>query len=554
MSASFDIWKMLAGVAIFLLGIGFIEESLRSLAGRKFKLFLKKQTDNTLKAIGGGAIVTALLQSSSIVNLLTLSMVGAGVLKMKNALAIMLGSNLGTTLFNWVVATVGFSINIENLALPVAGIAGISLTFFNTETRWYQWCKFLVGLSFLFIGLGFIKEGMQEVVSHTDLSQFNDYPVIIFFLVGLSLTAIIQASSATVALTLSALYTNAITLYAATAIVLGAEIGTIVKLFLAAAKGDPVKKRVALGNFLFNTATVVILLFLLRPVNWFITDTLAIHDKLVALVLFQSLVNITSIILFYPLLNVMGRFLEKRFTAEGDESAFISKVAVADTGMALEAMEKETRHFIFHVLYFSTEAMGTTSTIPEGLVHKNFRRKTIMEKYEYIKHLHGEIHGFYIRLQNMATAKSETERIEQLIASVRNGMYAAKNIRDALHDVEQLRNSSNDTKYRFYLETRDKLAAFCNEVTELTENSKTGNPSEKITTLYRDIQQGYTKSLEELYKLGMSQHVNEPEISTLINFNREMYTAFKSLVFAVKDYILNPEESERFDNVPGFIR
>ncbi|MBL7745273.1 MAG: Na/Pi cotransporter family protein [Chitinophagaceae bacterium] len=549
-----DIGKMLAGVAIFLVGMNFMEDSLRSLAGRNFKLFLKKQTSNTVKAIGGGTVVTALLQSSSITNLLTLSMVGAGVIKMKNALAVMLGSNLGSTVFSWIVALIGFSFHIESFALPLAGISGICLTFFSNSRRWYQWCRLFLGFSFLFVGLGFIKEGMQEVVAQTDLSQFNHYPVIVFFLAGLVLTAIVQTSSATMALTLSAVYTHAISLYAATAIVLGSEIGTIVKLFIASANGSPVKKRVALGNFLFNTITVALLLLLLQPVNWLITDALRIHDQLIALVFFQTLVNITSIILFYPLLNTMSRFLEKRFVADDEESLFIHKVNLADTELALEGLEKESLHFMYHVLSFSTEALGTGNKIPEEFVHKNFSRKTVMEKYEYIKHLHGEIHGFGIGLQDKSTIKPQTERIEQLISSTRNSMYAAKNIRDALQDIEQLRNSSNDTKYRFYLDTKDKLEIFCRQLTELMGHTPAAEQYEKITNLYKQIQQGYTATLQELYREGMARHVNEAEISTLINFNREMYTAFKSLVFAVKDHVLKPAEADRFDNVPGFIR
>lgn len=549
-----DISKMLAGVAIFLVGMNFMEESLRLLAGRPFKLFLKKQTDSKIKAIGGGTVVTALLQSSSITNLLTLSMVGAGVIKMKNALAVMLGSNLGSTVFNWVVATIGFAFNVESFALPVAGISGLCLTFFSNTSRWYQRSRLLLGFSFLFIGLGFIKEGMQEVVAQTDLSRFNEYPVIIFFLAGLVLTAIVQTSSATMALTLSAVYANAISLYAATAVVLGAEIGTIVKLFLASAKGSPVKKRVALGNFLFNAITVSIMLLLLQPVNWLITDGIRIHDKLIALVFFQSLVNIASIILFYPLLNLLGRFLEKRFVADEEDSLFISKVNASDTGLALDALEKETHRFLYHVLSFSAGALDTKSRISGELIHKNFSRKTVMEQYDHIKHLHGDIHGFCIRLLDTARSGQETARIEQLVSCARNCMYAAKNIRDALHDAEQLRNSSNDTKYKFYLDTKDRLEAFHKQLTELTGHSAATGQYERVSGIYQNIQQGYTATLQELYKEGMSKHVNELEISTLINFNREMYTAFKSLVFAVKDYVLKPEEADKFDNVPGFIR
>lgn len=548
---STDIWKILAGVAIFLLGTNFMEESLGLLAGRKFKLFLKKQTSQKIKAIGGGALVTALLQSSSVVNMLVLSLVGAGVIKMQNALAVMLGSNLGTTFSNWLIAAVGFRFDIDHIVLPVAGVTGICLVFFTSASRWYQWSKFLFGLSFLFVGLGFIKTGMAEVISHAGLAQLGQYPVLVYFLAGMLLTAVIQSSSATMALMLSALYTDAITLYIATAFVLGAEIGTTFKLFLAAAKGLAVKKRVAMGNFLFNIATALVILVFLGPVNHLISDVMRIDDKLLALVFFQSFVNITGIFLFYPLLGVLGRFLEKHFAAD-DESVFIGRIAVADTGLALDALEKEAGYFIFHTLDFIGGIFGLPHP-DAGILHKDFVDKPVAEQYDYIKRLHGEIHGFCIRLQSSSLSKKETERLGQLSSCVRNCMYAAKSMRDALQDIAQFKNSSNDTKYNFYLLNRGKIARFLEEVNQVQQERKNGAYGD-MTRIYQSMQQDYTKSLQELYREGMESRVNELEISTFINFNRQVFTAFKSILFALKDYLLTPEEADYFDELPGFIR
>jgi phosphate:Na+ symporter len=147
---SIDIWKVLAGVAIFLLGIKFLEESLQQLAGRKFKLFLKRQTSNKIKAIGGGAIVTGALQSSSLVSLMVLAFVGAGVITMQNALAVILGANLGTTIDSWIVALIGFKVNIERFSLPIAGIAGLGFAIFNKQTKLYNWSRVLIGFFFFF--------------------------------------------------------------------------------------------------------------------------------------------------------------------------------------------------------------------------------------------------------------------------------------------------------------------------------------------------------------------------------------------------------------------
>lgn len=554
MSSSIDIWQMLAGIAIFMLGMNFMEDALRSLAGRKFKLFLKKQTAGKIKAITGGAIFSGLLQSSSIVNLLVLSLAGAGVIQLQNALAVMMGSNVGSTFTNWIVATLGFSLNIETLAFPLTAISGIALAFLPDQRRLYQWAKFALGFSFLFIGLGFIKTGMIDVVKHTDLSTFNEYPAIVFVLAGMIITALVQSSSTTVALVLSALFANAISLYVGMAVVLGSEIGTTFKLFLAAAKGTAAKKRISLGNLLYNVTTVIVMLIVLRPVHNLISETLSIKNELIALVLFQTFINIAGILLFLPFLHAFGRFLERRFTDNNEESLFIHKVNVSDTTIALEALEKEGRSLLVHVLGLSSSAMGIKVDEHRHQLHKDFGKMAVMDKYLHIKNLYGEIHGFYIRLQKLCEPGRETERLEQLVSGVRNSMYAAKNIKDALPDIDQMRNSSNDVKYNFYLDAQKKISAFCEHAMSLLEKSTNDNALETLTTFYKETQASYTRSLRDLYKEGMEKHLSEEEISTLVNFNRETYTAFKSIIFSLKDLLLHTTDADKFDELPGFIR
>ncbi|MGZ8523287.1 MAG: Na/Pi cotransporter family protein [Chitinophagaceae bacterium] len=554
MSTSLDIWKMLAGVAIFLLGMNFLEEGLKRLAARPFKLFLKKQTSNKAKAVAGGAIITGLLQSSSIVNLMVLAFSGAGMIKLRHALAIILGANLGSTLTSWLLVTIGFNLNIESFALPGTGVFGILMLLANKEKKWYQWCKLLFGFSFMFLGLNYIKSGVEGAVQQVDLSSLNHQPLILFLLAGLLVTTLVQSSSATVAIVLSLLHVNAISFLSAAAIVLGSEIGTTIKLVLASVKGSATKKRVALGNLLFNVITAGIIFIFILPITRLIDEIMVTGNNLVALVLFQSLVNIVSILLFYPFLSNLGHFLEKWFTGNDDESLFIGKVSITDPELALEALEKETRHFIFHVMNFIASALDARKVMLEEMMYKNFQSRTVMEKYNYIKQLHGEIHAYFVKLQTVSNPGMDPERLEHLISSVRNCMYAAKNIRDALMDIEQLRNSSNDMKYNFYLATKQKIESFFDEINILLQEQHRKGNLENITRLYRDIQGGYTKSLQELYKEGTARHLSELEISTLINFNREMYTAFKSMIFAIKDYLLDSKEADHFDELPGFIR
>lgn len=554
MFESIDIWKILAGVAIFLLGIKFLEEALQELAGRRFKLFLKRQTENKVKAIGGGAIVTAVLQSSSLVSLMVLAFVGAGIIKMQNALAVILGANLGTTLDSWIVALVGFKVSIEKIALPVTGLAGLAYAVFNKQTHWYFWSKFLLGFSFLFVGLGYMKTGIEEMVKSVDFHQYEQYPVIVFFIIGFIITALIQSSSATIAITLSALHAGAINLYDSMAIILGAEIGTSIKLFIASIKGIAAKKRVAMGNFLFNTINVSLVLIFLLPMNLLITEVIGVKDELIALVLFQSLVNIIGIILFYPLLNVFGRFLEKRFRSADDETMFIHKVNAKESSMALFALEEENRHFIAVVCNYALSSFDVEDKIQKEIrLSKKFLDHSIPEKYDYIKFLYGEIHSYYIQLQKTTTDKEDVEKLDRLMASVRNAMYAAKSFKDALPDKEQLQNSSNEIKYAFYKETKAEVEKFCRAVQELIRED-IQDDANSLVAIYKSVASGYTATLQHLYKEGTAGNVSETEITTLLNFNREIFTGFKSLVFGVKDYLLDKEQSKKFDELPGFIR
>lgn len=554
MNSAFDIWEVLAGVAIFLLGVRFLEESLHQLAGRQFKLFLKKQTSAKIKAIGGGAVVTAVLQSSSVVSLMVLAFVGAGIITMQNALAVIIGANLGTTLTGWIVALAGFSFNIESFALPVTGIAGLGLAIFSRQGKWYNWSRFFFGFSLLFIGLGYMKTGIEGLVMNVDMKEYAEAPLIIFFSIGFVITSLIQASSATMAITLSALYAGAISLNDGMAVILGSEIGTTIKLFFASIKGEASKRRVALGNFLFNVITVILVLIFLFPLSRLVTNWVGIKNNLIALVFFQSLVNIIGIILFYPFLGIFGRFLESRFKADEDETMFIHKADVSIPSAALVALEKENLHFLYTVLDFTWSCYKQKNQhLHEMNLHAGVPGFNIPEKYEYIKFLYGEIHGFYILLQKNVTEREENEKMNRLISSVRNTMYAAKSIKDAIPDMEQLENSSNDVKYNFYRQTRTHINGFCEKIYHLLKE----NPAlhfEDLTALYYSVTGSYTSTLKDFYKESTAGHLSETEITTLLNFNREIYTAFKSLVFGVKDFLLNKAQSGYFEELPGFIR
>lgn len=549
MTGIFDIWRMLAGVAIFLFGMSLLENAIKNLSGRRFKLFLRRQTSKKVQAIAGGAAVTAVLQSSSVVNLMVLAFVGAGIITMQNALAVVLGANVGTTIDTWFVATAGFKFNIEAYAFPLAGVGGIAAVLFKKDSKWYHWSTFAAGLGFLFIGLDFMKLSIRPD-GMLNFPALEHYPAIVFVLTGLVITSIIQSSSATIAIVLSVLNAHAISFYMATAIVLGSEIGTSVKLLLASSDGMSIKKRVALGNFLFNIISTSVILIFLKPVNTLIAVVIGIRDPLIGLAFFQTFINVVSVVIFYPFLNLFGKWLESRYTNDGHVTLYIHKIGIADIELATGALENETKNFLYHVIQFCHDVFHSNEGPLEGnALHKDYLGKELAAKYEYIKHMHGDMYNYYLQLQNAPGMPEETQRLDIIASALRNGMHAAKGIKDTQPDILQLYNSSNDIKFRFYEESRTAAITFYKRIQQVIEGDKQQH-YETLVNIYKVLLAQYDDTLKSLYKEERIKDLSEVEISTVINFNREMYGSYKALVLALKDFLLPAADAERFDELP----
>ncbi len=552
MNESINLWEALAGVAVFMLGIRFLEDSLQEMAGRSFKLFLKKNTANRIRAVAGGTVITAVLQSSSVVNLLVLAFVGASLLTIQNALAVILGANFGTTIGNWVIATVGFTYEVSDFAYPLTGVAGVVMALSKKGSAWYHRSMFLLGFSFIFLGLGFIKNGIEEVILNYDFSGFSAKPHALHLLAGFIITSLIQSSSATMAIILSLLHADGINLQAAMAVTLGSELGTTVKVVIASFGDNSVKKQVATGNFIFNIITVGLIFIFLSSFHYFIAEILGFSNDLIALVAFQSLINLVCIFLFLPFLPAISKWLEKLFVESSNHTVYISKSQSSVPDMALSAIDNEAKRFLKLELLFTLKCLDISQRIGElPADSEKFLDLDIHEQYDYLKILHGKIHSFNSKLLMQNLDEVDSVRLERLISGVRNTMYAAKSVHDAAADIQQLKNSSKDEKYGFYQRVQQRVLSFCEKIDHLMDNKAA---HQELAGIYKNMVKEYEENLNELYKPEKGSQLTMTEISTLLNFNREMISSFKSVVFALKDLMLHKEEADEFDAMPGFIR
>ena len=552
------IFKLSAGIGLFLFAMYLLEESLKNLSGRNFKLFLQRTTKSKIGAVTGGAVVTGLLQSSSMVSLMVLAFVGAGVFTMKNAMAIILGANLGTTLDSWLVATLGFKVNIEVVAYPAVFAGGLLLILFGNRNTMKYIAYFLFGFGLLFIGLSFMKMAMEGEVKAFDFAKYDEMSMVVFLILGFIITSLVQSSSVTMALTLTALHAGAITFPAAAAIVLGSETGTTIKILVGSLGGNASKKRVALGNLFFNIFLTVLAFALLKPILLMITDGLGIIDPLIGLVTFSTLINLVSIIIFLPFLEPFAKFLERFFKdTDGSAAAFIGNADANEPETALDLFKRETEYFIHNSMLYNLALFDIdTKLLCEHPVFatinekRKYFSKSMEEKYEFLKQLQGELQSFYLSLRTKVKVE-QNPILSQLISAVRSSMHAVKSMKDIGTNIANIKRSSIDIKFNLFTRQKAETEELYRQLNVLIEQ-KIKPDYEKLQSIFASIQDNYSSALNNFYEEAQDGNIEHMDITTVINFNRELFTSHKAILMSVKDFLLEEKEADDFNEIPTY--
>lgn len=533
-----DTWKFLAGLGFFLFGMRQLEAVLKNISGRSLKLFLKRNTQHLFKSIFGGAIITGIVQSSSVVSLIVLAFVESGIITFRNAMGVILGTNLGTTLSSWIVATVGFKLDVLNYALPIIAITAIGMFFSENRRKLHNLFVIFFALGILFLGLAFMKEGALQLVKYVDLKSFTHYSPIIFVIIGFIVTTIIQSSSATVVITLTALYTDAISFPSAAAIVIGSEIGTTIKILLWGMTGSADKKRVGFGNFFYNIFTSIVAYLSLHWIIYFIKNVVRIDDPLIGLVFFQTSINLLSIVLFIPFLNVFSKWLERKFATVGSNgNSYISKNLPVLPLLATDAFRNEALNLLNNTRLFIKKILNFEKPSPEGLLEniKSFAHTDTNIEFEYqrIKQTEGDLLAYYVSIRKNNLEEDEAAFLLQNVSGIRQAVFAAKAIKDIQHNLIDFEDSANDVLYQRCEILRKEWIEFNNRLSQLLKLHDKTLLALEIETAMNDSIKLEEAQKSEVISLLKKNLLNEFEASTLMNVNREFLSSRKSLILAV---------------------
>lgn len=519
--ADIKFWYLAAGLILFLYGMSMLEQALRTMVGRTFKKFLRKHTSNRLEAVFAGAGITAILQSSSMVVLLVMSFAGAGIIGLNNGIGIILGANLGTTAKGWLISWLGFKTNIQAMVLPLMALGGAGALFLK-QPQARHISKFLLGFSFMFMGLDIMKDGVSSVVEHTDLSVLQHQHPMVFFFFALCLTALIQSSSASVMIFLSALSAGLVTFEQSLYLVIGADLGTTVTALIGTIKSNAIRKKVGWSQVYINIIMAIIGLAGMPAFIFVVKNWLSVSDDLTGLVAFHSLLNIAGIMFILPFTTLLADFLDKSIKVNAPSfSMYISKTDLRKVTPALEALTMEAQRFIFLAVQVNRKFFDI----------RVLHLKDVLS-YEDLKSYENEVIKFYRSLQQQSLNEEQQRFLNSLITGVRHAGQSTKNIKDIIHNMEELKKIASDDYYRFYL----NIIAYQDKFYDALEDESftSGLLSSKIHEKLMLLKKYMVRHEEEdIYKLVEVASSEEMSISSLLNMIKEINSSNKELLKAL---------------------
>ncbi|MFM8951061.1 MAG: Na/Pi cotransporter family protein, partial [Bacteroidota bacterium] len=358
-------WGMLlAGIGAFLFGIQLMEQRLRALAGREFKLFVRRSSGTLWRSLFSGAIVTAALQSSSMVSLLVMSLAGAGVIGLQSGIGLLLGANIGTTFTGWLVSSLGLKFDLGAFAYPLLAIGGL-LAVFSKEGKWRGIAGVIFGLALMFTSIGMMRESFAALSDHAFGMQLQGHSSAWFVVCGLVLAAALHSSSATVALALTSLATGIVTLEQSMLLVIGADMGTTSTAALATLKANAIKKRVGWSQVFFNVFSGL-MAWLMLPIYVSLSKASnSYFDSTFILAAFHTSMNLVGICLFTPFIPYFTKKMESWIKVSADSlSVSIHDSDPMESQSTIEALDAESHKFFSRTLSLLREFFNLENGTP----------------------------------------------------------------------------------------------------------------------------------------------------------------------------------------------
>lgn len=549
---------IISGIAIFLIGMLFMEDGFKLFSGGVLENVLEKSTNNLPKSIGIGFLTTSIVQSSSLISVIVISFLSANLISLSGAIGVIFGSNIGTTTTAWIVSTLGVKISISKYAMPML-IFGV-IFHFNKNKSFQGFGKVLIGLGFVFLGIAYMKDGFEVFQGNLDLSAYvadGFLGILIFILLGAIATILIQSSSATMALIITALISGQIIYTQALALAIGANIGTTVTAVIGALASNHNGKRLAVAHFIFNIVTALIAIgFLNQLAN--LVDYLSTYLNIspdnyaMKLALFHTIFNVIGVLAVTPFTKYLVNFLEKLFIPVEDKSKakYLDIQVIQSSAPALSAIKNEVVHLyentallLSHALlihrheYFGKKDIYTIITH----THASFD-ESIQTTYDNkIKYLYSDI-VYYNTLASDNIEQQDKNKLYKLRLAAQSLVSTTKDIQEINKNLLYYNKGKNEAIKDEYNTLRLQILQILNTLESIRYNT---DDIDSLTTLelYKEEMKNFEYNQHsKIEKLIRDKTIDSKMATSLLNDSTYTYEIVQNLIKV--GYILWLEDQE----------
>ncbi|MDR2099259.1 MAG: Na/Pi symporter, partial [Campylobacteraceae bacterium] len=446
---------LFAGIAIFIFGMIIMGEGFKNSGGGALELFLRRQTSTKLKSIIFGAAAAAVMQSSTLVSLLSISFLSAGFITLVQGVGIIFGSQIGTTSGAWLIGGLGVNVDIEKYAMPLI-VFGV-IFMFQSSKKFKSVGQVFVGIGLLFLGVAYIKDGFEALGNDFNLAQYSIdgiTGVLVFSLLGIIIAIITQSSLATIVLTIAALNAEQVSYMNALGIIIGANIGTTITGVVSSLGSNVDGKRLAFLYFFFNLfigALSLIFIYQIVMLIRYEAIFLGIGDNNYALklALFHTTINLLGVVALYPIIENIASLAQKiirQKTSAQDDVLYLGS-SITHANAIREAARKEICHLYENavpMLAFGIHVRGS-DIYSEISAEETIKLRAKELDFDYEQMYQQKIKTIYGKILNFIVISQSTSENENIVKDLTQLQKAAQNVVEALKDLKHLQK--NLTKY-----------------------------------------------------------------------------------------------------------
>jgi len=535
------------GVAIFMFGMLSLEKGFKAFTGGLLENLLHRTTNKLWKSLSFGVISTAVMQSSSLVSVITISFLSAGLISLVAGIGIVFGANLGTTTGAWLMAGFGLKVNIAAYAMPLV-VFGVILIFQKSkELKGIGYV--LAGMGFLFLGIHYMKEGFDALKGGIDLTRYavTGYAgVLLFTIIGAIATVIMQSSHATLVLIITALAAQQITYENALALAIGANLGTTITAIIGSLGSNVDGRRLAVAHLIFNLVTAAVAILLIfqltdsvdRISHWL---GIAQDNYTLKLAVFHTVFNAVGVIIMLPLMTPLVNFLQAALSPKVRTVAQPRYLNVASTGLAdtaIDAVRKETLHLYDNAFEIIANGLGLSAADirSDGPLVDVIAEATRLAPIDIddlynrnVKSLYGDIIAYISHAHRDMTAE-QTDELFRLRAAGKDIVEAIKGTKHLQKNLDLYRGSVNPSIASEYNTIRVELAAVLRALDLVRKRGDDSAAILSLDGLKMDMKDNDKRLLARLDSLVRKNRIGAQMATSLINDSGYAYGVTKDLV------------------------